>query len=240
MGKPRLSLRFAKRALKGPLSLLVSLSLLLFGQGASAHSDTVVSFPNTENKIALTFDDGPHPKYTEEILDILKANDLKATFFIIGQNAEQYPEIVQRIVDEGHEIGNHTFTHPHMRSTSKEKLREEIEKTEKILNDICSYKPVLFRPPEGFCCNAVENCAEVFDYNIMLWDIDTCDWAHNSVDNIVKTVVSKAKTGDIILCHDFVTKPSPTPEALKRFIPKLKAKGFEFVTVSELLQSEHV
>ncbi|MCI8589767.1 MAG: polysaccharide deacetylase family protein [Clostridiales bacterium] len=240
MGKSRLSLWFAKRTVKRRLGALISLSLLLFGPGVSARSDAVVSFPNTENKIALTFDDGPHPQYTEEILDILAENDIKATFFIIGQNAEKYPEIVQRIVNEGHEIGNHTYTHPHMRATSKEKLNEEIEKTEKLLEGICSYKPVLFRPPEGFCCSTVENCAKGYHYHIMLWDIDTCDWAHNSVGNIVKTVVGKAKTGDIILCHDFVTKPSPTPEAILQFIPRLKAKGFEFVTVSELLESEHV
>lgn len=217
---------------------LCALSLLLFGQSAVAAGDAVISVPNAENKIALTFDDGPHPVYTEQILDILDDYGIKATFFIIGENAQRYPDLVKRAIAAGHEIGNHTFTHPHMKAMSEESLAKELEKTEGIMEELFDYKPVLFRPPEGFCCSAVKSGAERFDYRLTLWDVDTTDWAHNTVDNIVKTVVTGTKSGDIILCHDYVTKPSPTPAALRAFIPKLQAKGYEFVTVSELLECD--
>lgn len=238
MGKRRLSFRLAYRTLRSTVGVLTALSLLLFGQSVSADEDAVVSVPNGENKIALTFDDGPHPRYTEEILDILDSFGIKATFFVIGENAQKYPELVKHEVEAGHEVGNHTYSHPHMRATSEEQLLEEMKKTEQVLSEICGYEPSLFRPPEGFCCKAVKNGAQSMSYQIMLWDIDTNDWAHNSVNNIVKTVVGNVKAGDIILCHDFVTKPSPTPDALRKFIPKLQAMGYEFVTVSELLACE--
>ena len=203
-------------------------------------ADGITSVPNEDNKIALTFDDGPHPVYTEQILKILDEYGIKATFFVIGENAERYPELIRHEIAAGHELGNHTYTHPHMRNTDEKSLSLELRKTEKLLREGFGIKPVLFRPPEGFCCKTVKSCAGLMSYDIVLWDIDTTDWAHNSVDNIVKTVVSSAKTGDIILCHDYVTKPSPTPQALKKFIPRLLAKGYKFVTVSDLISSEGV
>lgn len=218
-------------------NILISLSaaVLLFGFSSDA-KDAITGIPNCENKIALTFDDGPSAAYTSQILDILKKYDIKATFFIIGENAEQYPELVAREIEEGHEIGNHTWTHPHMNGCDSKKLKEELKKTENFLKEKFSYEPSVFRPPEGFCCKTVQNCADEFGYDIMLWDIDTTDWAHNSVDNIVRSAL-EAKSGDIILCHDFVRKPSPTPEALERFIPELINRGYKFVKVSELLSA---
>ncbi len=238
MGSARLPLRLADRTIKRALSGLCALSFLLFGQRAFAAPTAVISVPNEENKIALTFDDGPHPYYTEQILDILDEYGIKATFFVVGENVQLYPELVKREIEAGHEVGNHTYSHPHMRNLSEKALSEELQKTEQVLEELCDYRPRLFRPPEGFCCNAVQNCAKTMSYQLLLWDIDTTDWAHNPADNIVKLVLGNAKSGDIILCHDYVTKPSPTPEALRRFIPKLKAKGFEFVTISELMESE--
>lgn len=189
-------------------------------------------------KIALTFDDGPHPVYTPQILDILKENGIKATFFIIGENAEKYPEIVERIIDEGHEVGNHTYSHPHLQKIGDEELMKELKKTEALLKEAFGYEPALFRPPEGYCCAAVKNSAKAMGYELTLWDIDTTDWAHNQSQNIIKTVLATVKDGSIILCHDYVTKPSPTPDAIKAFIPKLKARGYSFVTVSELKKTD--
>ena len=189
-------------------------------------------------KMALTFDDGPHPVYTPKILDILKENNIRATFFLIGENAEKHPEIVRRIIAEGHEIGNHTYSHPHLQKINEKQLTKELKKTEDLLLDKFGYRPVLFRPPEGFCCAAVKNCASNMNYTLTLWDIDTTDWAHNPVKNIVNTVTSNAGDGRIILCHDFVTKPSPTPEAIEIVIPRLKAMGYNLVTVSELKKTD--
>lgn len=172
------------------------------------------------------------------ILDILKENGIKATFFIIGENAERYPELVKRIIEEGHEIGNHTYSHPHLKNISERQLTEELKKTEKLLKEKFNYTPSLFRPPEGYCCSAVKNSAQKMKYELTLWDVDTTDWAHNPSDNIIKTVMTSVKSGSIILCHDFVTKPSPTPDAIREFIPKLKARGYNFLTVSELKKTE--
>lgn len=219
------------------ISLFTVCALLLFGTGGKAN-DAITSIPNCENKIALTFDDGPSAQYTEKILDILKKYDVKATFFLIGESAEKYPELVEREISEGHELGNHTWTHPHMNGCDSKRLCGELQKTEDFLKDKFGYTPKLFRPPEGFCCKTVQKCADKFGYNIVLWDIDTTDWAHNSVNNIVRGALG-AKSGDIILCHDFVTKPSPTPDALEKFIPELKNRGFTFVTVSELLSAKN-
>jgi len=192
----------------------------------------------TSERIALTFDDGPHPVYTPMILDILKENGIKATFFIIGENAEKHPDIVRRIIAEGHEIGNHTYSHPHLKNIGEKQLTKELKETEKLLKEKFSYTPALFRPPEGYCCSAVTNSVNTMGYTMVLWDVDTTDWAHNPSDNIVKTVLASTKDGSIILCHDFVTKPSPTPDAIRVFIPKLKAKGYNFVTVSELKKAD--
>lgn len=196
---------------------------------------------NTDGKfIALTFDDGPHKYRTDEILDILEENDVKATFFTVGVMAKEYPDIVKRIISEGHEIGNHTYTHSKMKKLSREKLEYEIEETEKVLYEICEYRPKLFRPPEGWCSDVITSVACDLDYDVILWDIDTLDWAHNSSENITNCIEGSVKPGSIILFHDYVSGESPTIEALKTIIPKLKIQGYEFVTVSELINKENV
>ncbi len=190
-----------------------------------------------EKCVALTFDDGPHPTYTAEILDILKENGTRATFFIIGQNAEQYPEIVLREYSEGHEIGNHTYSHPNMKALDVNKLDEEIEKTQKVIKDITGSEPRLFRPPGGYLKNDFveatidRNCTSV----LWSWRQDTRDWSCPSVNSIVKTVLGNIQNGDIILFHDFNGGKSPTPEALRIILPKLREMGYRFVTVSELM-----
>lgn len=189
-------------------------------------------------KIALTFDDGPNAVYTEQILEILKENEIHATFFVIGENAKRYPDLITREITEGHEVGNHTYHHPHLKKLTSDALRNEILLGEETLYEIDDYRPRLFRPPEGMCNEEIISCAEELDYSVILWSIDTLDWAHNSVEKIVDTIMSDIRDGDIILFHDHVTKVSPTPEALRMIIPRLKELGYSFVTVSELIGSE--
>ena len=197
------------------------------------------SHVNEENKIALTFDDGPHPVYTPQILDILRQYGIHATFFLIGENAERYPELVLRILREGHEIGNHTYGHANLQKTEPEQIREEILTTENILLQIGDMRPKLLRPPGGLYDGRVCEAARALDYDIILWTVDTLDWAHPSVETIEETVKSRVQCGDIILCHDFVSgAPSPTPEALRRILPDLFSRDFAFVTVSELIHSK--
>ena len=191
----------------------------------------------TEEKVAaLTFDDGPHFAYTEEILDILKEYGIKATFFVVGENAEKHPDIITREISEGHEIGNHTYTHPLNYSTlNSEKAFEEILLTEEILNFTAEYRPKLFRPPGGQCGEHLTKALERFDYKLILWSVDTRDWNRPSAAKIAKTVLNNIRPGAIVLFHDFVSIKSNTPAALRIILPKLIEEGYEVVTVSELL-----
>ena len=193
---------------------------------------------DTDRKlVALTFDDGPHYKYTAEILDILDEYGARATFFTVGELAERYPELILRELSEGHEVGNHTWSHPKMKKLTPAALKTELLKTEELLNEIADYRPKLFRPPEGSFSDLSEKVAEDNDYEMILWTVDTRDWAHTPVDDIVKNVLTNTHPGSIILCHDFIGRDSPTPDALRKFIPALIDEGYEFVTVSELLAS---
>lgn len=196
------------------------------------------SAPCTEKLIALTFDDGPHKYRTEEILDVLKENDVRATFFTVGKMAREYPDIIKRELSEGHEIGNHTYNHAKMQKLTVQKLRYELEETERVLFEIAEYRPKLFRPPEGWCSESIAHVAGEMDYNVILWNIDTLDWAHNEPEKICKCIYDGVKAGSIILFHDYVTGKSPTVDALKRIILELKARGYSFVTVSELINCE--
>lgn len=189
---------------------------------------------NDAGRIALTFDDGPHPKYTEEILDILAEYNVKATFFVIGENVAAYPELVEREMAEGHEIGNHTQTHP-IGSSSEEKLEKEVLLCESAIDEVLDRRPYLFRPPGGVLNETIMGIARRHHYDVVLWSIDTRDWAHTPSDKIVSGVMKNIDGGDIILMHDFISKDSPTPEALRILIPKLLEEGYQFVTVSELL-----
>ena len=189
----------------------------------------------TQKRIAITFDDGPHPRYTPQILDILARYDAKATFFSVGMNAEAYPKLVRRILSEGHELGNHTYNHYHTPKMDGEVLRRDILACSEALQKISGSEPRLFRPPEGVCTEEIKALCRERGYTIVMWSIDTRDWAHTSVADIVKNVQKNATDGAIILMHDFTGKNSPTPAALRQILPILQESGFEFVTVSELL-----
>ena len=188
-------------------------------------------------RVALTFDDGPHPRYTPQILDILSEYGIKATFFVVGENARSYPHLIERIITEGHEIGNHTYSHCRTATTDRTALEKDMRACNRVLADITGQSPRLFRPPEGVCSADVKEICDAMGYTIVLWSVDTRDWAHPSVGEIVQNVCSNTKDGAIILMHDFIGKNSPTPEALRRIIPMLRESGYELVTVSELLES---
>ena len=215
-------------------SLLV-LVMLLPVAAEDALADVRFCGKNDDMRIALTFDDGPHFRYTEEILEILADYGIPATFFLVGQLAEEYPELVRLELQQGHELASHTWSHPHIREVDEAALCLELEKTEELIYSICGVKPSLFRPPEGTCGEIVRRAAGKMDYDVVLWTVDTRDWDHTAPQAIAKNVISNTRPGSIILCHDFVGGSSPTPEALRIFIPALLAAGYEFVTVSELL-----
>lgn len=198
----------------------------------------VLRGPMTENRVALTFDDGPDPRYTPELLDVLSEFNVPATFFVMGARAEAYPEITKRIANEGHIIGNHTYWHPNLVQENIASLKREIRQTEDVIADLVGYRTKLFRPPYGFLYNElVEEVAEL-NYTIIGWSLDTLDWRELGADNIAYNVINNIEPGSIILMHDggeWDADRTGTIEALKQIIPVLQEQGFEFVTVPELL-----
>lgn len=220
-------------------ALLFSAAFLLFSSvplECYAESIAVKSADTDEKVIALTFDDGPHGVYTEEILDILAEYGIKATFFVVGENAESYPQIIEREVVEGHELGNHTYSHPmDFSSFDINETVEEIHRTEEALNSAAEYRPKLFRPPGGAWGETLSKALERYDYKLVLWSVDTKDWKRPSAEIIADEVLRSVKPGAIILFHDFVSLKSNTPDALRIIIPELIKEGYEFLTVSELL-----
>ena len=220
--------------------LLIILLLFVVPFVASAsypHNKTVYnSNVCNEKVIALTFDDGPHPRLTNQILDVLDEYDIKATFFVIGVNVDNYHKPLTRAIEEGHEIGNHTNSHSILKSMETKKIQEEIDLCRRKIFNLTGYNANLIRPPCGLYDEKLINVAKKKNDKIILWNIDTHDWAHMPTEDMVSNVVTNVKGGDIILFHDYISGESNTVEALKRLIPILKAKGYEFVTVSQLLQ----
>lgn len=194
----------------------------------------------TEEKlIALTFDDGPHRKYTAQVLDLLAEYDAKATFFVIGQNAEKNPELVLRAYNEGHELANHTYTHP-LKITAPE-LEKQLKQTNDIIHSITSFYPVLFRPVGGQYTDEMINVATDHGYKVVMWSWhqDTEDWKNPGANKIIKKVLKGTKPGNIILFHDGGGNRIQTIEALEEILPKLQEQNFKFVTISELLRKNN-
>ena len=192
--------------------------------------------PEKSKKIALTFDDGPHPRYTKKILYILNKYNIKATFFVIGCNVKNYPETFKSIFENGHEIGNHSYSHKNQKSLSQQSILSEISECEDIVYNTVGIRPTVFRPPQGDYSDFVKQVAESKDYSIILWSIDTRDWEHNSPHNIAQLIENNVTGGDIILMHDYVSGNNTTCEALELIIPQLLSKGYQFVTVSQIIE----
>lgn len=215
------------------LSAVIIITLMAIEEIIAA--DVVYSWHSKEKCIALTFDDGPHPVYTQEILDILSEYNIKATFFVIGENAIWYSDLVKLEYEAGHEIGNHTFTHSNLKTIPYNEMCDEIYKTEQVIYENIEYRTRLLRPPGGQYGDEACNAASNQDYRIICWSIDTRDWAHTETKDIVDNVLTSVRGGDIILFHDYISGKSPTPDALRIIIPKLLQEGYKFVTVSELI-----
>ena len=196
----------------------------------------VIGSVRCERKIAaLTFDDGPHPEYTEEILDILAEYGVRATFFVVGECAEIYPDIVKRELAEGHEVENHTYSHLYFSKCGEREIEDDIEKAEDVMDDMSSYRFNFIRPPGGIITGSLDKFLREKSYDVVLWSVDTKDWTSPGVSSVVNAVMNNIRPGDIILMHDFVSGRSSTPDALRQIIPALIADGYDFVTVSELV-----
>ncbi len=185
--------------------------------------------------IALTFDDGPSPRNTLKVLDILKKNNIKATFFWVGLCVKAYPKIAQQVVADGNAIGNHTWHHWY-HQMDRSTAANEIDSTEELIYKTTGVKTSLFRPPGGVLNNGVADYAKQKKYAIMMWSDDPMDYRSLSPQKLVSNVIQKAQPGGIVLLHDGGGNHAATVQALPQIITKLKALGYSFVTVPELLK----
>jgi len=225
---------------------LIPLVLLGLVGGAFAHisekrgkniDDAVWAVETDEKVISFTFDDGPDPTFTPQILKILKKNEVKGTFFTVGKQIVRFPEVARMIVSDGHEIANHTYSHPYLNNLNLDQFHEELEKAHQTIMEYTKKEPTLFRPPGGFYNQDIISIAKEKGYKTILWSWtqQTRDWANPGTEYIIKKVLTNAKSGDIVIFHDCGGDRSQTVNALEPIIIGLKEKGFRLITVSELL-----
>jgi peptidoglycan/xylan/chitin deacetylase (PgdA/CDA1 family) len=201
-------------------------------QGATIKQAQVAK---NDKVIALTFDDGPWPEYTAQVLDILKQHNLKATFFVVGQVLKNYPDIGKRIVDEGHVIGNHTWHHWY-HFFNKQAAAFEIDSTSNLIYQITGAKTTLFRPPGGHLHNGLAAYARSKKYTVVMWSADSLDYQRPAASVLVNRVLKESTPGGIVLLHDGGGNRSSTVNALPQLISSYKKQGYRFVTIPELLE----
>lgn len=214
--------------LKNTLKMAVNLQENTKGtkeQGTKGLQDTTGEM----KKIAITFDDGPHPVYTQELLDGLKERGVHATFFVTGEHAELHPDIIKRMKKEGHLIGNHTYSHIQLGTSNREKFKMELVETNQVIKEITGEEVQYVRPPYGTWDKTFEKELNMFP---VLWTVDPLDWCSGDASCVVQKVLGKAKENDIILLHDYY---GSSITAALEIIDQLQKKGFQFVTVEEIM-----
>ena len=229
------------------LLLFSALTALLFLIAASHSADPVFSGPAAasaaylpdaeepagdaaeQKKIAISFDDGPHPTYTEQLLDGLKKRGVKATFFVTGEHAALHPDVIRRMSGEGHLIGNHTYSHIQLNTSNREQFRKELLQTNEVITGITGEEVLYVRPPYGSWDKALEEELNMFP---VLWTVDPLDWCSSNVSRIVRSVVEDVEENDIILMHDYY---DTSVTAALEIVDELLAEGYTFVTVDEIL-----
>lgn len=196
----------------------------------------IYSVETSEKKIAISFDAAWGADYTEDLLGILKKYNIKTTFFLVGFWVDNYPEMVKRINEEGHEIGNHSSKHPKMSQLSEKQITEELTSTADRIEAITGKKVTLFRPPFGDYNNRLIETARGLGYQVIQWDVDSLDYKDYGVDSIVNRVMNKVRNGSIVLFHNNATY---TKDALPIILEKLQAQGYTIVPISELIYKEN-
>jgi peptidoglycan/xylan/chitin deacetylase (PgdA/CDA1 family) len=204
--------------------------------GAHGPQMTWTSVRVKEPYIAMTFDDGPSAALTPKLLDLLKERHIHVTFFVVGQNAKDHPEILKRAIAEGHEIANHSWSHPNLLKLSDEGVRSELNRTKEAIEAAIGKPPTLMRPPYGNLSAAQRKWVhDDLGYKIILWSVDPLDWKRPGPEVVHRRIVEETRNGGIILSHDI---HAGTVEAMPATLDELAGKGFKFVTVSELLAME--
>jgi len=190
----------------------------------------------TEKKVAISFDAAWGAERTPEILDVLDRYGVKTTFFLVGFWIDAHPDVLREIDRRGHEIGNHTATHPHLNSLDKAVIKEELATVDEQVRALTGKKPILFRPPYGEYSNKVIEAAQELGYYTIQWSVDSLDWQDLTPDAIYRRVVENIHPGAIVLFHNNATG---TPAALPRILETLKEQGYEVVPISQLIYREN-
>lgn len=180
--------------------------------------------------VALTYDDGPNAYYTEKLLKVLDKEQVHATFFLLGKNVEQNPDLVKKIYEGGHMVGNHTYSHINVCNVTEDEIKQEVSMTNKLIYQSCGAYPEVFRPPFGCDCSKLMDELQMLQ---VFWSVDPRDWSVKNSNAIVNHILKRVKDRDVILMHDAY---GTTVEATRILIPKLREMGYEFVTVQEILE----
>ncbi|TAM37071.1 polysaccharide deacetylase family protein [bacterium] len=215
---------------------------VFFDQAVIVRRGTIYRVPSSEKVVALTFDDGPSPDWTPKILDALKEENIKATFFMLGKHVEEYPDVARRVAAEGHEIGNHTYDHHVLFYYKAEELDKEIRDAQAAIYKATGITTKYFRPPKAWLTRDEKKQIKEMGYQTILWSLNSKDWVTFHDKQITAYLLRHIRPGDIILFHDSggVFYPEggnrkQTVKTILRLAGKLREKGYRFVTISELL-----
>jgi len=201
--------------------------------GSSVSRNSLDVVPVEASFVALTFDDGPHPNLTPKLLDLLGRRGVKATFFVIGEHVVEYPEVVARAARDGHEIGNHSWSHPDFQTMSDESVRQQLRDAEHAIAKATDKVPTLMRPPYGSISQRQKEWVHrEFRYQTVMWNVDSLDWKRPGAARICTRISDETRPGSIVLCHD---NHAETVDAMEATLDRLADKGFKLVTISELL-----
>jgi len=224
------------------IGLCFVLFTVFFDQAVLVRHGTLYRKDVKEKVVALTFDDGPSPQWTPLILDELKRSGVRATFFMLGEHVKEYPDIARRVAQEGHDIGNHTYSHHVLIYYKMDELAREIKDAEKVIREVTGKTTALFRPPKAWLTNPEKQKIRELGYQVVLWSLNSKDWVTFDDKYIVKYLLHHIRPGEIILFHDsggvFSVEGGDRREtvlAVRRLIERLKERGYRFVTVTELI-----
>lgn len=218
------------------LLLIFATQALSWGGSIKTVSEGVTHDADGVPLVALTFDDGPHKTLTASLLDILAEEEVVATFYVVGRMVEQSPDLVSRMAEEGHEIGNHTWSHPDLRKLSAEKIRNEIARTSESIREATGSLPYSIRPPYGAVNDRVLKAIPEESAPVVMWTVDPHDWKKPGKSVVEERVVEKCRPGAIILLHDI---HEGSVLAVRSIIRRLKERGYRFATVSQMLPNKN-
>jgi peptidoglycan/xylan/chitin deacetylase (PgdA/CDA1 family) len=197
----------------------------------------IANWPTGRNLVALSYDDGPHPRITPQLLELLQRKNVKATFYLLGQMVKEYPKVARQVAEAGHEVAAHSYDHKQFTKLSESGLQRQLQLTHDLITSATGVAPTTLRPPYGATNSRVNAACEEMGYKVVLWDVDTNDWRKRTSQQMIAEILKTARDGSIILMHDRYQTTLDTTEAV---IDALRAKGYEFVTVAELLSQPRV